>query len=543
MSRHHVSIRPRRRSPLDVLFMGGCGEIGMNLTLYGSEDRWIAIDCGMMIHQELPGSPLQVPDVEALRQRGITPSALVVTHGHEDHIGAIVWLWPRWGCPIWASPLAAAMLRHRFSQHGLDTGAIQVFQPGDAFEIEPFGVRTLGVTHSIPESCALLITVGKHRLLHTGDWKLDSQPLLGQRIDEALFRGLAPIDLVVGDSTNATVSGHSASEGSVAQALASAIAKCQGRVVVSCFASNLARIHAAGLAARGSNRRVVLAGRAMQRMVQIAKSCGYLEAFPLPVPLKDAGYLPREEVLLIATGSQGEPGAALSRMAQGRHMELELEAGDTVIFSSKIIPGNERAIASLVSALRRRQIEVMDESEHPELHASGHPARDELRTFYGWIKPRYLLPVHGTEEHQRAHLALAHELGIEGDISPRDGDWLRWDGQRVELETRLELAPRLIEQRRNDNRRDSRPVLALVLPVLHDESGWSRVGRLIVDPPLGVEIDEYVLSDWLDERLVDQQTRSTRELREFLLDALSHWLFDHGQRVARIHLDIVEVAR
>ncbi|MGJ8513572.1 ribonuclease J [Carnimonas bestiolae] len=541
MSDHQVSIRPRKRPPLDILLMGGCGEIGMNLTLYGHNGRWIAVDCGMMIHQDLPDSPLQVPDGQALKDRNITPEALIITHGHEDHLGAVVWLWPRWGCPIWASPLAAGLLTHRFAQHGLDTSAIRVFEPGEAFEQGEFDIRPLPVTHSIPESAALLISAGRHRILHTGDWKLDPAPLLGPPINEAQFRALGAIDLVVGDSTNAMQPGHSASEAEVLSALQEAIAPLTGRVVISSFASNLARIHSAGLIARATGRRLVLAGRAMQRMVHIAKSCGYLEELPTIVPLKDAGYLPANEVLLMATGSQGEPGAALARLAHNRMRDLELEEGDTVIFSSRVIPGNEQPIAALVNALKQRNITVMDEHNHPDLHASGHPAQDELRTFYHWIKPRHLLPVHGTEAHQCAHLALAQQLGIDGEHTPSDGDWLRWTGDTLEQADRLTLSPRLINQQR-DVRRDTRHGLRVVISVLGDQSGWSRVGRTIVDPPPGVAIDEEALSDWLDDQLPALGAVSLRELRTLLSDQLTHWLANRRQRAGRLYLDVVDVS-
>lgn len=541
MSRPQVSIRPRKRPPLDLLFMGGCGEIGMNLTLYGYQDEWIAVDCGMMIHQQLPGSPLQIPDAEALKKEGITPSALVITHGHEDHIGAVVWLWPRWGCPVWASPLAAAMLAHRFAQHGLDTSAIRVFQPGEAFEEGDFGIRSLPVTHSIPESCSLLITAGKHRVLHTGDWKLDPAPLLGPAIDEGQFRGLGKIDLILGDSTNAVLPGHSDSEESVLAGIADAVADQPGRVVISCFASNLARVHAAGIIAKQTGRRLILAGRAMQRMVQIARGCGYLAELPPLVPLKDAGYLPPNEVLLVATGSQGEPGAALSRLAHGRMRDLELVAGDTVIFSSKIIPGNEQPIATLVNALRHRDITVLDEHTRSDLHASGHPSQEELRQLYHWVKPRFLLPVHGTDAHQQAHLALAHQLGIEGNELPRDGDWFRFSEAGIERYAQLELAPRLIEQQREARRTPSHG-LRIVISVVGEPGEWSRVGRLIVDPPPGLVVDEESLADWLDERIAAQPASSTKALREPLIDELRVWLNQRGQTAQRIYMDIVDIS-
>lgn len=541
MSRHQVSIRPRPRSPLDLIFLGGCGEIGMNLTLYGFENDWIAVDCGMSIRQQLPGSPIQIPDAEALAREGIRPSALVITHGHEDHIGAIVWLWPRWGCPIWASPLVAAMLHHRFAQHGLDTRQINVFQPDEAFEQGPFGIRTLPVTHSIPESCALLITVGKHRILHTGDWKIDPAPLIGEAFNEPRFRSLGKIDLLLGDSTNAPVPGHSDSEASVLEHLLEAVEQCPNRVVISCFASNVARIKAAGIVAKKTGRRLILAGRAMERMVHIAKSCGYLKDLPPVVPLRDAGYLPREEVLLIATGSQGEPGAALSRIANSRMHDMELEAGDTVIFSSRVIPGNEAPIAGLVRAFRQRNITVMDEHDHPELHTSGHPAQEELKALYHWVRPGYLVPVHGTPEHQTAHLGLAHTLGIAGELLPKDGDWLKWNGEALLAHKTLTLTPRLIDQQR-EPRKANRPGLRLVIPVVGDAEGWTRVSRLIIDPPPGIAIDETSFADWLDETLPTLQADSIKALHAPLLNEIKRQLQAQGIRGSQLYLDLVDMS-
>ncbi|MDR5890916.1 MULTISPECIES: ribonuclease J [Halomonas] len=524
----------------------------MNLNLYGyaekeHEDRWIAVDCGMMIRQDLPDSPLQVPDLATLDTLGIAPEALIITHGHEDHIGAAAWLWPQWGCPIHATPLAAGLLRAKFAERGLSQSAIHVIEPGEALSVGPFGLRYLPLTHSIPESCALLITAGSHRVLHTGDWKLDPEPLIGPAVEAELYRALAPVDLVVGDSTNAPLPGHSRSEGEVADALAQAIEGCRGRVVVSCFASNLARVLAIGRAAARCGRRVALMGRSMERMVGVARGLGYLDDMPPLVPISDMGYLPPEEVLVIATGSQGEPRAALSRLARGRHPHVELEAGDSVIFSSKAIPGNERLIERLKRGLRHLGVSLLDESNHAELHASGHPAQDELTTFYGWTRPRHLLPVHGEPRHQQAHQSLAQSLGIAAPLIPRNGDMIRLDGEGLHLETRHAQTPRIIHQDEvarlpglgGGEARHGQGQLHLALTVMATEQGWTRIGRLLLDASETSPLDEDAFIDWLDDCLDDIQVESLADLRLALRPRMLAWFGDHLRRMPEIHLQIL----
>ena len=528
----------------------------MNLSLYGHGERgqgdeWIAVDCGMMIRQDLPDNPLQVPDLSTLETLSIRPRALIITHGHEDHIGAAAWLWPKWGCPLYATPLAAGLLRAKFVERGLATDAIQVIEPGEALETGPFTLRYLPLTHSIPESCALLIAAGDYRVLHTGDWKLDPEPLIGPAISAATFRAIAPVDLVVGDSTNAPMPGHSRSEGEVAEALSHTIARCQGRVVVSCFASNLARVLAIGRAAERCGRRVSLMGRSMERMVGVARGLGYLDDLPPLVPVTDLGYLPPEEVLVIATGSQGEPRAALSRLSRGRHPHFELMAGDTVIFSAKAIPGNERLIDRLKRGLQHFNVAILDDDNHPELHASGHPAQEELRTFYGWVKPRQLLPVHGEARHQQAHQALAEELGIQAPLTPVNGDLIRLDAEGLTLETRHPQRPHIVSQNAvsalpglgssDGSHRSRHGSLYLAIPVAATDTGWTRIGRLMLDASQTSPIDETTFADWLDDCLEEIEVDTLAELRLALQPRLLGWLADHLHRVPEVHLQILAV--
>ncbi|MFC0267352.1 ribonuclease J [Kushneria aurantia] len=543
MAQTRVHIRPRRRSELEIIPLGGCGEIGMNLTLYGFESRWIIVDCGMTIRQDLPDTPLQLPDIEALAERDIHPEALILTHGHEDHLGALGWLWPRLGCPIHATPLAAGLARQKLVEKGLATGALRVFQPGDAFEAGPFSITTMAVTHSIPESVSLLLEVDRHRVLHTGDWKLDPEPLIGPATRQDDFTAIAPVDLLVGDSTNAHTEGWSRSESEVAGTLAQALEGLEGRVVISCFASNLARIRAIGRAATRQHRRIALLGRAMEKMVRLGRELGYLDDFPEPVPLSDIGYLPRKEILLLATGSQGEPRAALSRLAINQHPVVEIEHGDCVLFSSRTIPGNEEAVERLKHAFRRQGASVLSEDNLAGLHASGHPAREELRRLYGWLRPRHLLPVHGEQAHQQAHASLAKELGIGIDLLPQNGQHIQWNGKRLQLAEQWTLSPQLVSQRRRQHRDDRRhDATVLVVPVSRepDSERWTRIGRLMIDSSIDAFIDERTLGDWVDRTLEALEAPSTNELSHRLEEHATHWLQEHLRHSSKVVVDVVD---
>ncbi|WP_106375302.1 ribonuclease J [Vreelandella songnenensis] len=519
----------------------------MNLTLYGYDDRWIAVDCGMMIRQDLPNSPLQVPNPDTPETLGIKPRALFITHGHEDHIGAVAWLWPKWNCPIYATPLAAGLLRMKFAEHQLSSAAIHVIEPGEAMECAPFSLRFLPLTHSIPESCALMMLVGEYRILHTGDWKLDPEPMIGAPINARHFQALAPVDLVVGDSTNAPILGHSGSEGDVARALAKTLGECKGRVVVSCFASNLARVLAIGQAAQQSGRRISLMGRSMERMVGIARGLGYMDDLPPLVPPHDLGYLPPDEVVIIATGSQGEPRAALQRLAQGRHPFVDLEAGDNVIFSAKAIPGNERPIEQLKRRFAQLGVNIFDETNHPELHATGHPAQEELIKFYQWVRPKHLIPVHGEARHQQSHQEIAASLGINAPLAPVNGDVLVLDGEGLRCEARHPQPPYIVNQNsvmphpglessKNTARRGS---LYLALPVAASETGWWRIGRLMLDSSSASPVDEDSFSEWLDDQLEDIEAETLADLRLALQPRLIHWLAEHMQHMPEVHLQIM----
>ena len=420
---------------LAFLPLGGTGEIGMNLNLYRSDGRWLAVDCGIGFGGSAhPEVEVMMPDPGFIAQRRDALVGLVITHAHEDHIGAVAWLWPQLRCPVYATPFAAAVLRRKLAEAQLlGQVRLHVVPPGGAFDLPPFGLRFIRVAHSIPEAQALVITTPAGVVLHTGDWKLDPDPLIGPRTDEAALRALGDegVLAMVCDSTNAMVEGHSGSEQEVRRSLCALVRDLPGRVAVTCFSSNVARIESVALAAREAGRSVALVGRSLRNLVAAARETGYLSGVPEFVSEDDAGAIPDENLLILITGSQGEPRSALARVAMDTHPRIVLGEGDTVIFSSRVIPGNERAIGAVQDNLVRRGVELMTDIDHL-VHVSGHPARDELRRLYRLVRPRFAVPVHGEWRHLSAHAALAREAGANPMLL-EDGDILNLAPGRVEI--------------------------------------------------------------------------------------------------------------
>ena len=420
---------------LAFLPLGGTGEIGMNLNLYRCAGTWLAVDCGMGFGgAENPEVDIMVPDPAFIAERRDRLAGLVITHAHEDHIGAVAWLWPQLRCPIYATPFAAAVLRRKLGEAQLANQAkITIIQPGGSFRLGPFDLTFIRMAHSIPESQALVIRTPAGIVLHTGDWKLDESPLVGPRTDEAALRALGDegVLAMVCDSTNAMVEGASGSEGEVRESLAELIASLRGRIAVTCFASNVARVESVAMAARAAGRSVAIVGRSLRNLEAAARECGYLKGIPPFLTEDDVADIPDENLVILITGSQGEPRSALSRVAQDTHPRVELGEGDTVVFSSRMIPGNERAIGTVQDNLVRRGVTVLTDNDH-FVHVSGHPARDELKRLYALVRPRVTVPVHGEWRHLSAHAALAQELGIT-PILVEDGDILSLAPGRPEV--------------------------------------------------------------------------------------------------------------
>ncbi|HUZ63597.1 MAG TPA: ribonuclease J [Acetobacteraceae bacterium] len=411
---------------LAFLPLGGTGEIGMNLNLYRCNGAWLAVDCGIGFGgPDYPEVDIMVPDAGFIAGKRDRLRGLVITHAHEDHLGAVVWLWPQLRCPVYATPFAAAVLRRKLAEAGLLREVkLHVVQPGGSIDLAPFDLRFIPVAHSIPEAQALVIRTPYGIVLHTGDWKLDPHPLIGAPTNEAAFAALGAegVLAMVCDSTNAMVEGHSGSEAEVRRSLAALVRGITGRVVITCFASNVARVESIALAASEAGRSVALVGRSLRNIEAAARECGYLKGITPFLSEDEANEVADENILLIATGSQGEPRSALARIAADSHQNIALGEGDTVIFSSRMIPGNERAIGSVQDNLVRRGVEVMTDEDHM-VHVSGHPARDELRRLYKLVRPRHAVPVHGEWRHLSAHAGLAQEAGAQ-TVLLEDGDIL-----------------------------------------------------------------------------------------------------------------------
>ena len=410
--------------------LGGVGEIGMNLGLYGlgpeARKSWMAVDFGVSFAAEehLPGVDLIFPDIRFLVEERRNFLGIVLTHAHEDHFGALLDLWPRLKVPVYATPFTAALLdSKRLSERNAPEIPVTVIPLGGRFALGPFDLEFVSVAHSIPESNALIIRTRLGNVLHTGDWKIDVTPVLGLPTDEAKLRALGDegVCALVGDSTNAVREGRSPSEADVAKCLAELIKNAPGRVAVTTFASNVARVRSAAIAARACGREVVLVGRAMERIVQVARETGYLEGIQDFRGADTYGYLPPDKVVALCTGSQGEPRAALSRIAEDQHPDVTLTKGDRVIFSSRTIPGNEKEVGRVVNGLIRQGIEVITDRTHL-VHVSGHPRLAEMEEMYRWVRPRAAVPVHGETLHLSEHAALARRLGVPEVVLCGNGD-------------------------------------------------------------------------------------------------------------------------
>jgi len=418
------------KNELTFIPLGGSEQFGMNLNVYGYDGKWLAVDCGIGFADEsYPGIDILLPDPGFLTERKKDVVALIVTHAHEDHIGAVPYLWPRLRCPIYCTPFAAAVLRQKLRDHpDCREAEIHTVKPGATIKAGPFRATFIAVSHSIPETRSLIIETALGTVVHTGDWNLDPTPAIGTITESAPFAaaGEKGVLACIGDSTNAEVEETSFSEADVKTGMQSVFETCKGRIAVTIFASNIGRIRSICHAAKACGRSVALIGRSLHRMVGAAKECGYLKDVTDFVGEDDIGLIPHDRIVMIVTGSQGEQRAQMARIARGEHPSIRLGRKDTVIFSSRAIPGNEREIITVKNNLAAAGVRIVTTRDTDQcIHISGHPARQEIRRMLGWIKPAALIPVHGERTMLEAHAALGRECGVPTTIVPNNGSVIR----------------------------------------------------------------------------------------------------------------------
>ncbi|GAA4116137.1 ribonuclease J [Aminobacter aganoensis] len=416
--------------------LGGVGEIGMNFALYGfgpaDAREWIIIDVGVTFPDaSLPGVDLVLPDTRFIEEELTNLRGIIITHAHEDHYGALHDTWPRLKAPVWMTPFAAGLLEaKRQSEQGAPKIPVTVYRAGEKFTVGPFEIEAIAVSHSIPEPVSLAITSPAGTVIHTGDWKIDPAPEIGPMTDEARFRayGDKGVLALVCDSTNALREGDSPSEQQVGQGLRKVIEEAKGRVAVTTFSSNVGRIRSIAEAARDAGRQVLVMGRSLKRVIDVSSELGYMDGLPEFVSEEDYGYIPRENLVVICTGSQGEPRAALAKLARDEMKSVALSPGDTVVFSSRTIPGNEKAILEIKNLLIDQGMKIIEDGD-ALVHVSGHPRRSELKRMYEWVRPRIGVPVHGEAAHLVGQGSLMSMSGIPEVAQIRDGDMLRlWPG-------------------------------------------------------------------------------------------------------------------
>jgi len=409
--------------------LGGLGEIGMNCALYGfgppKARKWLMVDLGVAFAgDDLPGVDLIMPDTRFIEKVKKDLVGIIITHAHEDHIGALVDLWPRLGVKVYATRFAAGLLEaRRLGEPGAPKIPLQIMAQNGRVDIGPFDVEFIPVAHSIPESCALAIRTPAGLVVHTGDWKIDATPLVGLPTDEARLKALGDegVLALICDSTNVLREGESPSEADVARNLSTFVGSAKGRVVITTFASNVARLRAGAEAALANGRQVMVIGRAMERVVAVARECGYLDGLPQFLGQDQYERIPRDKVLALATGSQGEPRAALARIADDEHPVATLAPGDIVVFSSRAIPGNEKAVGKIINGLVKQGIDVVTDRTQL-VHVSGHPRRAELAKMYGWLRPKIAIPAHGEPLHLTEHAAFAKAQGVRQVVRAFNGD-------------------------------------------------------------------------------------------------------------------------
>ncbi|MDR1334311.1 MAG: ribonuclease J [Holosporaceae bacterium] len=424
---------------LNFIPIGGCSEVGMNLYAYIYDDQWILVDMGMGFDGNF-GRELIIPSPQELVKNKSKIKALFITHSHEDHIGAIPYLWPMIECPIYARPFAVEMIRDKLSQFELEAKVPLIkVSTGNKIEVGKFQVEFIAMAHSTPESSALAITTPDGVVLHSGDWRIDNDPVFGPKTDEEKLKqyGDKGVLALVCDSTNVFRDQQYGAEKDVRQNLTDLVKKYQSqRILITCFASNLARLESCYLAAKENGRQLVIVGRSLKKIERIAKISGYFSEIPAFLDEKKASTLPPSKTLLVCTGSQGELNSALSKMANDVHKSIRLTSDDVIVYSSRVIPGNEKSVIEVQNLLAERGVKIIT-SLDCDIHASGHPSRNELERLYSLLKPNSLIPIHGGKLHLYKHAEIAKEYGIKNVLVPSDGDLIKISEKSVEIVAHL----------------------------------------------------------------------------------------------------------
>ena len=418
----------------ELLFcpLGGSGEIGMNMNLYafGNEEnrKWIVVDMGVTFADEsIPGIDLIFPDPSFLIDKKKDLLGIVLTHAHEDHIGAIAHIWPQLNCNIYATPFTAVLVQEKFKEKKIDISSkMKIVQLNSSLKLGPFDIDFVALTHSILEPNGLSINTPLGTVLHTGDWKIDPNPLIGNNIDKQklIEIGKKGVIAMICDSTNVLYPGRAGSESDVRDSLLNIIEKQKKKIIITSFASNVARMETVFYCAKKTNRKICLVGRSMLRIYKAAKQCGYLGNLLEPIDVKDSNKIPREEIIFLCTGSQGEPMGAMNRVINDTHPDVYIESGDTIIFSSKMIPGNEKKLYKLQNLITKKDINLITE-ENAFVHVSGHPNRDDLKDMYSWIKPNCVIPVHGEHRHMKEHISFSKEMQVPYSLQVENGDIIK----------------------------------------------------------------------------------------------------------------------
>ena len=529
-----------RASGSEIVFapLGGVGEIGMNLALYGfgrpDKRKWIIVDCGVTFPTpDLPGVDLILPDIRYIEKHRADLLGIVITHAHEDHYGALLDLWPRLKVPVYATPFTAGLLEaKRQSEQNAPKIPVTVYRAGERFEIGPFAFEAVAVSPSIPEPVSLAITTELGTIIHTGDWKIDPAPELGPEIDENRFRALgdAGVLALICDSTNAMRDGDSPSEQAVGEGIRQVIEAAPGRVAITTFSSNVGRIKSVAEAARDAGRQVLVLGRSLKRVIDVATDLGYLSGLPDFLSEQDYGFVPRENVVILCTGSQGESRAALAKLARDEMHNVALSPGDLVIFSSRTIPGNEKPILEIKNQLIEQGIRIIEDGE-ALVHVSGHPRRSELRRMYEWTRPKILVPVHGEAAHLVAQASLGATAGIREIPKVRNGDVVRLAPGAAEIIDQIPFGRTF---------KDGKLIGGEVEMGIRDRRKLSFAGHVAVNVVLD---DRHELAG--DPDLVaiglPEQDAAGEDLEERLLDA-AVGAFDSIPRQKRRDLDLVAEA-